>query len=175
MGLGPPGFRLDTTVGLRLSDRQYRPIAGLKPGVGSPALAVRRTAPAGGAKRGPPHPHAMPEGTRVTESVGPSTWAGRLAGAILDGLPGTTLASPCASERPRGSGHPGPLPCPLRAAAWCPGHSGRLWQRHRLRAGRRVQRDARAPVAGAAPLGGPPRCGPHGDPTVVPLREGAGQ
>jgi len=96
----------------------------------------------------------------VTESVGPSTWAGRLAGAILDGLPGTTVASPCASERP------GEVVTRGRCLARCgpppgaPGHSGRLWQRHRVRAGRRVQRDARAPVAGAAPLGGPPRCGP---------------
>jgi hypothetical protein len=38
-------------------------------GVSSPAFALRRTAPAGGAKRGPPHSQGTPERTRLIEPV----------------------------------------------------------------------------------------------------------
>src|SRR5829696_752648 len=114
VSLGPPGFRRDnrrTKVSVQTvpSDclDQTR-------GVGSPALAVRRTAPAGGAKRGPPRSQGTPERARLIEPVNgqptepacQSRWSPRLrAGASRltgcpPGLPGRSTAPPARTRRP---------------------------------------------------------------------------
>jgi len=97
------GFCTDSTVQLPGSNR----------GVGSPALAVRRTAPAGGAKRGPPRSQGTPERARLKEPVNgqptepacQSRWSARLrAGASrltgCPGPPGRSTAPPARTRRP---------------------------------------------------------------------------
>jgi hypothetical protein len=102
VGHGPPA-----SVETQPSDKGFctestLPLPGSNQRVEQPSLALRRTAPAGGAKRGPPHSQGTPERARLIEPVmgsqpnspvragGPP--ACRAGSQPVDGLPGTTWA-----------------------------------------------------------------------------------
>ena len=66
---GLPGSSVKTLLSSQVPNRQYRPIAWIKAEGEQPSLRMRRTAPAGGAKRGPPRFQGTPERARLIEPV----------------------------------------------------------------------------------------------------------
>src|SRR5215217_854705 len=114
VGLGPPAsvetqpsgqaFCTDSTVRLPVSNQRGAP----------PSLRIEATAPAGGARRGPPRSQGTPERPRLIEPINgqptepacQSRWSARLrAGASRltgcpPGLPGRSTAPPARTRRP---------------------------------------------------------------------------